>query len=114
MRSCWTWMPPMIRCTGTRRGASSTATTMAYCYLPLYIFCGEHLLCAKLRRAEHRRGAGAREEVERIVAQIREHWPQVRIILRADSGFCARGADELVRAERVDYLCFWARRATRG
>jgi hypothetical protein len=59
-----------------------------YCYLPLYIFCGEHLLCAKLRRSNIDASAGAREEVERIVGQIRERWPQVRIILRADSGFC--------------------------
>ena len=58
-----------------------------YCYLPLYIFCGEHLLCAKLRRSNIDGAAGAREEVERIVEQIRARWPTVKIILRADSGF---------------------------
>jgi hypothetical protein len=58
-----------------------------YCYLPLYIFCGPHLLAAKQRPANIDASAGAVEEVARIVAQIRARWPQVRILLRADSGF---------------------------
>ena len=58
-----------------------------YCYLPLYIFCGDHLLAAKLRRANIDASAGAVEEVERIVGQIRARWPAVEIVLRADSGF---------------------------
>ena len=59
-----------------------------YCYLPLYIFAGEHLLCARLRPANLDASAGALEEVERIVAQLRTAWPMVAITLRADSGFC--------------------------
>lgn len=59
-----------------------------YCYLPLYIFCGRQLLCAKLRPANIDGAAGAVEELERIVKRIRARWPAVRIILRADSGFC--------------------------
>jgi hypothetical protein len=59
-----------------------------YCYLPLYIFCGEHLLLARLRPANIDAAAGTLEEVERIVAQIRTRWPQVKIVLRGDSGFC--------------------------
>src|SRR5438067_10248532 len=59
-----------------------------YCYLPLYIFCGRHLLAAKLRTANADGAAGAVEEVERLVAQIRARWPRTRILLRADSGFC--------------------------
>jgi hypothetical protein len=59
-----------------------------YCYLPLYVFCGEHLLCAKLRTADGDHARGALEEVQRIVGRLREAWPGVRIILRADSGFC--------------------------
>src|ERR1700758_286196 len=59
-----------------------------YCYLPLYIFCGRHLLAAKLRRSNIDGAAGAVEEVARIVSQIRARWPRVRILLRADSGFC--------------------------
>ncbi len=58
-----------------------------YCYLPLYIFCGDHLLAAKLRRANIDASAGAKEEVARIVDQIRQRWPKVPIILRGDSGF---------------------------
>jgi len=58
-----------------------------YCYLPLYIFCDDFLLCAKLRPSNIDGAAGAVEEVACIVDQIRERWPAVRIILRADSGF---------------------------
>jgi hypothetical protein len=58
-----------------------------YCYLPLYVFCGRHLLAAKLRPASLDAAAGAVEEVARIVAQVRRRWPQVRILVRADSGF---------------------------
>jgi Transposase DDE domain group 1 len=64
-----------------------------YCYLPLYVFCGRHLLAAKLRRSNIDAAAGALEEVARIVAQIRESWPGVEILLRADSGFAR---DELM------------------
>jgi hypothetical protein len=66
----------------------------SYCYLPLYIFAGEHLLCARLRTADQDAAAGSKDEVERIVRQIRAAWPQVRIIVRADSGFCR---DELLK-----------------
>jgi len=59
-----------------------------YCYLPLYIICGEFVLCARLRSSNIDPSAGALEEVERIVAQIRKKWPQVEIILRGDGGFC--------------------------
>jgi Transposase DDE domain group 1 len=58
-----------------------------YCYLPLYVFCGRHLLAAKLRKADIDASAGAVEEIARIVAQIRANWPAARILLRADSGF---------------------------
>jgi len=58
-----------------------------YCYLPLYVFCGRDLLAAKLRAANIDAAAGAVEEIARIVAQVRTHWPHTRIILRADSGF---------------------------
>jgi hypothetical protein len=80
-----------------------------YCYLPLYIFCGRHLLAAKLRRSNLDASAGAVDEVARIVGQIRARWPQVAILLRADSGFAR---DELMawcEAHRVDYLFGLAR-----
>ncbi len=59
-----------------------------YCYLPLYIFCGEHVLCARLRESNHDAAFGSLAEIQRIVAQIRAAWPEVKIILRGDSGFC--------------------------
>ena len=64
-------MPRTIRCTANRRAGSSTAIIDCYCYLPLYIFCGRHLLAAKLRRSNIDASAGAVEEVARIVGRIR-------------------------------------------
>jgi len=75
-----------------------------YCYLPLYIFCGRHLLAAKLRSASVDAAAGVVKEVARIVAHIRRRWPHVRILLRADSGFAR---DDLMRwceANGVQFL----------
>src|SRR5471032_1564668 len=80
-----------------------------YCYLPLYIFCGRHLLAAKLRRANVDAAAGAVEEMARIVAQIRARWPRVRILLRADSGFCRDALMAWCEANRVDFLFGMAR-----
>jgi len=82
-----------------------------YCYLPLYIFCGRHLLGAKLRRSNIDGSAGAVEEVERIVSQIRDRWPQTRIVLRADSGFAREALMAWCEANRVDYLFGLARTA---
>ena len=80
-----------------------------YCYLPLYIFCGRHLLAAKLRRANIDASAGAVDEVARIVRQLRRHWPGVRILLRADSGFAREALMGWCEANRVDYLFGLAR-----
>jgi Transposase DDE domain group 1 len=80
-----------------------------YCYLPLYVFCGRHLLAAKLRRANIDASAGAVEEVARIVAQIRRHWPKVRILLRADSGFAREELMAWCEGNGVDYLFGLAR-----
>src|SRR5690606_440900 len=82
-----------------------------YCYLPLYIFCGEHLLCAKLRRANIDASAGAREEVARIVQQIRARWPSVKIVLRADSGFCREELMSWCEQNAVDYVFGLAKNA---
>jgi hypothetical protein len=82
-----------------------------YCYLPLYIFCGRHLLAAKLRPANIDASAGSVEEVIRIVAQIRARWPEVRIVLRADSGFARDALMAWCEESRVDYLFGLARNA---
>jgi len=80
-----------------------------YCYLPLYIFCGDHLLCARQRASNQDASAGAREEVERIVGPIRQRWPEVQIILRADSGFCREELMAWCEAQHVDYVFGLAR-----
>jgi len=82
-----------------------------YCYLPLYIFCGRHLLAAKLRRSNIDAAAGAVEEVARIVTQLRARWPRVRILLRADSGFAREALMAWCEENRVDYLFGLARNA---
>jgi hypothetical protein len=80
-----------------------------YCYLPLDIFCGDHLLCARLRSSNLDASAGSLEEVQRVVAQIRTRWPRTRIILRADSGFCREELMSWCEQYRVDYVLGFAR-----
>ena len=74
------------------------------CYLPLYIFCGEHLLCAKLRPSDIDASAGSLKQVQQIVARIREVWQKVRIVLRADSGFCREVLMRWCEENAVDYV----------
>jgi len=80
-----------------------------YCYLPLYIFCGEHLLGVRLRKADQDAAAGAQVELARIVAQIRAAWPKVVIVVRADSGFCRDALMSWCEANAVDYVLGFAR-----
>ena len=82
-----------------------------YCYLPLYVFCGRHLLAAKLRPSNIDGSAGSVEEIARIVAQIRTRWPRTRILLRADSGFCREALMAWCEANRVDFVFGLARNA---
>jgi len=81
----------------------------SYCYLPLYVFCGRHLLAAKLRRANIDASAGVADEVARLVAQIRARWPRVRILLRADSGFAREALMAWCEEHRVDFVFGLAR-----
>jgi hypothetical protein len=82
-----------------------------YCYLPLYVFCGEHVLCARLRPANIDAAAGSVSEIQRIVEQIRGAWPGVRILLRGDSGFCRDELMSWCEQHRVDYVLGFARNA---
>ena len=75
-----------------------------YCYLPLYIFCGDQLLCAKLRPSDIDASAGALKHLQRIIAAIRRAWPQVKILIRGDSGFCREPIMAWCEAHGVDYL----------
>ena len=80
-----------------------------YCYLPLYVFCGDHLLVAKLRKADQDAAAGSVEELTRVVAQIRARWPAVAITIRADSGFAREPLMAWCEANGVDYVLGLAR-----
>ncbi len=75
-----------------------------YCYLPLYIFCGDHLLCAKLRPADIDASAGSVKQLDRIIGRIRQTWPKVRIIIRGDSGFCREPIMHWCESHGVDYI----------
>jgi hypothetical protein len=80
-----------------------------YCYLPLYIFCGEHVLCARLRQADHDAAFGSLQEIQRIVAQIGAAWPTTKIILRGDSGFCRNQLMSWCENNGVDFVFGLAR-----
>ena len=82
----------------------------AYCYLPLYVFCGDHVLCARFMREANRDAAfGCRQEMERIVKQIRAAWPVVNIVLRVDSGFCLNELMSWCESNGVDFVFGLAR-----
>ena len=75
-----------------------------YCFLPLYIFCGDHLLCARLRPSDIDGSAGALKQLQRIIARIRQVWPKVKILVRGDSGFCREPTMAWCEANDVDYV----------
>lgn len=75
-----------------------------YCYLPLYVTCGRHLLAARLRRSNSDGAAGAETELARIVGRIKMCWPRVRILVRADSGFAREWLMAWCEANGVDYV----------
>jgi hypothetical protein len=81
----------------------------SYCYLPLYIFSGEHVLCARLRQADHDAAFGSQQEIQRIVAQIGAAWPATKIVLRGDSGFCRNQLMSWCENHGVDFVFGLAR-----
>ena len=94
---------------GNREGRLLHGFCGCHCYLPLYIFCGRHLLAATLRRSNIDASAGTVEDVERIVTRVRKAWPRVRIILRADSGLARDELRACCAANCVDYVFGLAR-----
>ena len=82
-----------------------------YCYLPLYIFCDKHLLCARLRRSNIDASAGSVEELSRIIAQIRQRWPAVKVLVRGDAGFAREDLMSWCETHGVDYVFGLARNA---
>lgn len=75
-----------------------------YCYLPLYIFCNNHLLCAKLRPSNIDASTGSVKQLDRIIARIRQEWPNVKILIRGDSGFCRESIMAWCEANQVDFV----------
>jgi hypothetical protein len=75
-----------------------------YCYLPLYVFCGEHLLCSRLRMSNIDASADAVEELEPLVARIRQRWPLVKMQLRGDAGFCREKLMAWCERQGIDYI----------
>jgi len=94
---------------GNQEGRFFHGYYMNYCYLPLYIFCGEFLLCARLRPSNIDASEGTVEELERIVGQIRSRWPAVKIIVRGDSGFCRDSIMTWCEARQIDYVLGFAK-----
>ena len=94
---------------GNQEGRFFHGYYMNYCYLPLYIFCGEFLLGARLRPSNIDASEGAVEELERIVGQIRAAWPEVKIIIRGDSGFCRDNIMSWCEARKIDYVFGFAK-----
>lgn len=89
---------------GSQEGRHFHGYYDCYCYLPLYIFCGRHLLAAKLRSSSVDAADGATDEVARIIGQIRERWPTTTIVIRADSGFCRDDLMSWCEANNVQYV----------
>jgi hypothetical protein len=89
---------------GHQLGRFFHAYYKGYCYLPLYIFCGDHLLCARLRPSDIDACAGSVKHLQRIVAQLREAWPEVKVVVRADSGFCREELLRWCEDNGVDYV----------
>jgi hypothetical protein len=80
-----------------------------YCYLPLFVFCGQQVLCARLREANHDAAYRSLVEIQRIVEQIRTDWPEVQIIVRGDAGFCRQELMSWCEGHEVNYVFSLAR-----
>lgn len=96
---------------GSQEGRFFHGYYRSYCYLPLYIFCSDHLLCARLRVASQDASVGVEVELERIVGQIRTRWPEVEVIVRGDSGFAREALMSWCEDHRVDFVFGLAKNA---
>jgi hypothetical protein len=94
---------------GNQEGRFFHGYYKSYCYLPLYIFCGNELLCARLRPSNIDAAAGTVEELKRIVTRVRAAWPEVEIVIRGDSGFCRENIMKWCEENNIDYLFGLAR-----
>jgi hypothetical protein len=94
---------------GQQQGRHFHAYYDEYCYLPLYIYCGSQVLCAKLRSSNLPTADGVKEELARVVERIRQAWPGVRIIVRGDSGFGREDIMSWAESEGIGYVFGLAR-----
>jgi hypothetical protein len=94
---------------GNQEGRFFHGYYKSYCYLPLYIFCEDHLLCARLRPSNIDAAFGTVEELQRMVTRIRDHWPKVKIIIRGDSGFCREDIMSWCEGNKVEYILGFAK-----
>jgi Transposase DDE domain group 1 len=83
----------------------------SYCYLPLYVFCGQQLLCAYLRPSRIDGAKHAAAILKLLVKRLRQTWPQVRIVFRGDSGFCRQRIINFCERAGVHYIIGLARNA---
>jgi len=75
-----------------------------YCFLPLYVFCGEHLLVSYLRPSKIDGAKHAWAILALLTKRLRKVWPGVKIILRADSGFCRHRMLSWCERHGVEYI----------
>lgn len=99
----------MTRCMGSRQWRFSIATTKRVCYASLYIFCGGHLLAAKLRPSNVDPAGGALDELKRIIPQLRQCWPQVQLVVRGDNAYARDDIMSWCEARGID-ACLWSSR----
>ena len=90
---------------GAQEGRHFSGYYDGYCYLPLYVFCGDVPLWAQLRTADQDGAAGAVPALEKIVAAIRRRCPRARVIVRGDSGFCREEIMAWCQSQREVYYC---------
>ena len=83
----------------------------SYCYLPLYVFCGQQVLCAYLRPSRIDGAKHAAAVVKLLVKRLRQQWPEVRIVFRGDSGFCRQRIINYCERADVHYIIGLARNA---
>ena len=82
-----------------------------YCFLPLYVFCGDHLLVSYLRPSNIDGAKHAWAILALLVKRLRQAWPEVRIILRADSGFCRHRMLGWCERQGIGYIVGLAKNA---
>jgi len=96
---------------GDQEGKQFHAYYDSYCYLPLYVFCGKAMLTCVLRRSRIDGAKHAAAVIKLIVTRLRQAWPDVRLIVRADSGFCRQRLIRWCERQDVGYVIGVARNA---